>query len=82
MTSANAFLPITPTPYVTHSKIPRFTQWRRIALQCILPRKFFCFVLFFRKNAIAGKPSFSNSSLGFCPTYVKLVTYTLKLDLI
>ena len=38
--------------------------------------------VFSRKIAKSRKPTFLNSSLGFCPICVKLRTYTLRSDLI
>ena len=61
------FYPQTPWMELNHFAVATHTSAQKV---------------FFRKFAKPGKPTFSNSSLGFCPICVKLGTYTLQLDLI
>ena len=73
-------LPITPTPYVAHSKtLYPLIAWMELDHFGIGHTHF---RLDFWQNRKSGKPTFSNSSLGFCLICVKLGTYTHQLDLI
>ena len=72
-------LPITPTPYVTHSKSPDTLSGGE---SLCYGHAHFCLESFFCKITKTGKHTFSDSSLGFCPICMKLAMDTLQLDLI